>query len=79
MSAEIPAVRPAVISTGTRDCLEEYRGFRHIVRNVYTFNLRPARLQELTSELLDCYRLVAHDLEQFSELLEHLTGQDRTP
>lgn len=41
MSASIDRIRPAVISQETRFCLEEYRGFRHVVRNVYTFNMNP--------------------------------------
>ena len=38
MAAEIPLVRPLVISTETRDSLDAYRGFRHVVRNIYAFN-----------------------------------------
>jgi hypothetical protein len=76
MSAEIAAVRPAVISRETRRCLEEYRGFRHVVRNVYAFNLRAARLLELTDDLQDCYQLVARDLEDLSILLEQLSTAD---
>ena len=69
-------MRPAVISRETRRCLEEYRGFRHVVRNVYTFNLRSARLQELTGGLQDCYRAVARDLEDLSIFLEQLSASD---
>lgn len=76
MSAEIASVRPAVLSQETRHCLEEYRGFRHVVRNVYTFNLRSARLQELTDGLQDCYQAVARDLEQLSSFLEQLSRAD---
>ena len=36
MAKEVPHERPAVISKSTRDALDEYRGFRHVVRNVYT-------------------------------------------
>jgi len=36
MASEIGGVRPAVISDATRQALDEYRGFRHVVRNVYT-------------------------------------------
>jgi hypothetical protein len=39
MSIEIPGVRPAVISSELKDLLEDYRGFRHVVRNVYTYHL----------------------------------------
>ena len=77
MSAEVAAVRPAVISHETRRCLEEYRGFRHVVRNVYTFNLRSARLQELTGGLQDCYQAVARDLEDLSVFLEQLSASDQ--
>jgi hypothetical protein len=41
MSAEIPETRPPVISRETRLILDEFRGFRHVVRNIYTFNLHP--------------------------------------
>ncbi|MGD1949534.1 MAG: hypothetical protein ACFB14_07790 [Leptolyngbyaceae cyanobacterium] len=43
MSAELSTIRPAVISHKTRHCLDEYRGLRHIVRDIYTFNLKPSR------------------------------------
>ena len=36
MTAEVFGVRPAVISDATREQLDAYRGFRHVVRNVYT-------------------------------------------
>jgi hypothetical protein len=72
MSAEIQGVRPAVIDRETRACLDEFRAFRHIVRNVYAFNFRPQRLQELADSLRDCYAAVQHDLTGFSEFLEKL-------
>ncbi len=45
MSMEIPEVRPAVISQELRDMLEDYRGFRHVVRNVYTHLLNPEKIE----------------------------------
>ena len=47
MASEIGGVRPAVIADDTRQALDEYRGFRHIVRNVYTFRFDPAKVQRL--------------------------------
>jgi hypothetical protein len=32
MANELVSVRPAVITSDTRHCLDEYRGFRHLVR-----------------------------------------------
>ena len=78
MSAEVASVRPAVISDEARRCLEEYRGFRHVVRNVYTFNLRPIRLKELTDGLQDCYQVVTRDLEDFCIFLEQLSAADES-
>jgi hypothetical protein len=38
MAADLAGSRPPVIRRTTRDCLDEYRAFRHhLVRNVYTF------------------------------------------
>lgn len=72
MSASIEGVRPPVISRETRYCLDEYRGFRHVVRNVYTFNLKPSRLQLLTDELRSCYESLLAELDAFLAFLEHL-------
>ena len=72
ISSEIDGIRPAVISRATRECLDEYRGFRHVVRNVYAFNLRPARLRELVDRLRPCFLAVYYDLDDFAGFLEKL-------
>jgi hypothetical protein len=72
MSAAIDGLRPAVISQETRFCLDEYRGFRHVVRNIYTFNLRPSRLRELMGNLRACYRALVSDLAGFISFLRDL-------
>lgn len=40
-----------------------YRGFRHVIRNVYTFKLRPSRLGELV-------------LDKFCQFLENVVRED---
>jgi hypothetical protein len=74
LSVQIAGVRPAVISQESRRCLEEYRGFRHVVRHVYTFNLQPARLEELTRGLQHCYQATYRDLTDFAGFLEQLSA-----
>ena len=69
MAAELPAVRPAVIGITTRYCLDEYRAFRHVVRNVYTFNLNPNRIADLALNLQTCYEAVQIDLQNFKQFL----------
>lgn len=72
MSAEIPDIRIPVIRPETKHCLEEYRAFRHVVRNVYTFRFRSSRIEELVSEARACYEAVFSDLENFSLFLKEL-------
>ncbi len=51
MASDIPDARPAVISAETATILDEFRRFRHLVRNVYTFNLVPEKMENLISIL----------------------------
>jgi len=70
MTVEMGGLRPAVITARTRQCLDEYRGFRHIVRNVYAFKLSPARLDELVKDAPECVASLSADLLAFAEFLE---------
>jgi hypothetical protein len=70
MSVAIPDVRPVVLQPETGAALAEYLEFRHVVRNVYTFNLRPDRVAELVHELRPTYRLVERDLQSLAGLLD---------
>ncbi len=78
MSIAISDLRPAVIRSETRRCLDEYRDFRHIVRHVYAFNLRPLRVQELANESRACYGSVSRDLNEFIDFLERMAQADET-
>lgn len=75
MAAEIPGIRPPVISTETRGQLDRFRGFRHVVRNVYTFNLDPAQIEILVQRLRPTLDRVTAELLRFADFLEEL-GQD---
>lgn len=72
LCAEIPSVRPPVITSETREYLDELRGFRHVVRNVYTFQFQPSRIEALTRNLRQCYQCVRRDLLDFCDFLEKL-------
>ncbi len=69
MTAELPNVRPAVLSHETKNYLYEYRGFRHVVRNLYAFNLRPARLRQMVEDLPACCAALRRDLDAFLAFL----------
>ena len=55
---ELNGTRPAVITQDTQICLDKYRGFRHLVRNIYAFNLGPSRILELAHDLPACYKSI---------------------
>jgi len=70
MAGEIKGVRPPVILHSTRIELDDFRGLRHIVRNVYAFNLRSGRLDQLIKRLPDCFKATQDDLLKFVQFLE---------
>lgn len=74
VATEAPAVRPAVISDETRWILDEYRGFRHVVRNVYTFRFDPAKVQSLVERAPAAYSQVRAELLAFADFLDQRAG-----
>lgn len=70
MSIEIPGSRPAVISPETVDMLQDYRGFRHIVRNVYTYHLNPDKMERLINNLDAVHEKVTAELTAFARFLQ---------
>ncbi len=70
MKISIKKVRPQVISKEIANKLDEYRGFRHIVRNVYTFNLSKERIKPLVKNLSPLKEEIRKDIEEFINFLE---------
>jgi hypothetical protein len=74
MSVEIPGIRPPSISRSTKLFLDEFGGFCHVARNVYTFNLHPDRVLDLTTKASDCLSSVHEDLQKF---IDFIVGIDK--
>lgn len=74
MATEIEKVRPAVISDDTLNGLDEYRGFRHIVRNIYTFQLSEKRIKPLINELPELCEQIEMEIEKFLNFLEEINS-----
>jgi hypothetical protein len=70
MMIEVARVRPAVISTETGTKLDEYRRFRHVVRNVYTHNFDPVKLGKLVSSASELFAQIKAELLAFAAFLE---------
>ena len=69
MGAEIPSVRPAVLSDKALKLLEEYLGFRHVVRSIYAFEFDQERLEPLVQRLQPTFERVREELLTFSDWL----------
>ena len=74
MAREQPEVRPAVISQQSAVCLDEFRRFRHLVRNVYTMNLVPDKLRRLISILPELWVKLRAELSAFADFAEDLSA-----
>ncbi len=69
VSMEIPGIRPRVISKSLMVSLDEFRGFRHVFRNVYGFNLNSKRIKDLLISFPETIKMLERELELFVEQL----------
>lgn len=76
MALALPDLRPAVLSSESVTALAEYLAFHHVVRNVYTFNLRPERVIELVQGLRPAFELARRELLAFTAFLDGLVTAD---
>lgn len=70
MNTEIEGIRPAVISDSSYVRLNEYRGFRHVVRNIYTYNFNPVKMRKLVEGSVELFEQVGGELKAFADFLE---------
>jgi hypothetical protein len=78
MALAVPDVRPIVLAPESVAALTEYLEFRHVVRNAYTFTLRPERVSELVRDLRAAFDLARRDLLAFATFLDGLATSDET-
>jgi hypothetical protein len=76
MAEEMTEVRPAVISDSVRVGFDEYRGFRHIVRNVYTYKFDSDRIEKLTEKAGPLFAQLRAELLAFADFLEANEEED---
>lgn len=70
MTEEIPGIRPAVISENSAVGLNEYRGFRHVVRNVYSYRFDPEKVEKLVINAPFIYLQLEKEITAFSDFLD---------
>lgn len=72
MSLDIAQTRPNVISIALVESIDEYRRFRHVVRNVYSFNLDAKRIKPLIERSRGIFSQLQEELLGFADLLEQI-------
>jgi hypothetical protein len=75
MTVEVAGLRPQVLSIDTATSLDEYRRFRHVVRNVYAFELIPERIERLSADLRPSFERARDELLVFAAFLEGLAQE----
>lgn len=76
MAKDRPDVRPGVLGESTVARLDEFRRFRHLVRNLYTMNLDSERISGLLSSLPRLWETVCVEMLAFADFLDQLAQED---
>src|SRR5574341_700706 len=63
---EVAGIRPAVISPATHKDMEELLNFRHVIRNIYGFELKSERVEELVKLTVALFPRFAKEIETFN-------------
>ena len=69
MSQDFPEARPAVISQNSAAIVDEFQRFRHLVRNMYTINLVPEKMEGLMDTLPEFWPTLRTELLAFADYL----------
>jgi hypothetical protein len=72
MGKDMPGIRPAVIDHQSIFDLDDFRRFRHLVQNIYTFNLVPGKMESLIQILPKLWANLQAELLAFAEFLDFL-------
>lgn len=75
MSVELPGIRPVVFDKNLYHQLEEYLKFRHLVRNVYGFQLEYGRFAHLVDQMEKVVSEVGQQLTNFFNKMQDIAQQ----
>jgi hypothetical protein len=72
MQAEQPGLRPPLLTPEATQALDEFLRFRHVVRNIYAFQLDPERVARLINQMRPAFQLVQQPLHAFVTFLKRV-------
>lgn len=75
MTLDVPKVRPRVLTPELAERLTELLRFRHVVRNIYGFELHEEKVGPLVQQIDGLWRDLQGQIEEFASYLEEL-GQE---
>ena len=70
MRLEIDGIRPALVSDGAFDLLDELRRFRHFFRHAYTAELNPEKLDDLLGNVRRLREIHRRDVKKFIDRMK---------
>ena len=70
MHCEIPQIRPPLLTSRSYTLLNELRGFRHVFRHAYDYELSADRLAQLRKNILENWENIQRDLDNFKNFLQ---------
>lgn len=73
VSIEITGIRPIIISGNTKKQLIEFLAFRHLIRDIYTFEIKPEKLGKLVEMLSQTFENFKKDVNEFLIFLEKIS------
>lgn len=71
MQLDVPGIRPKLLSKESYHILDELRGFRHIFRHSYDYELAPDRVKSLKHKLLTNWKCIEKDVAVFTSFLQN--------
>lgn len=78
MTLNLPNVRPPVLQMTTMEGLLEFLGFRHVVRNVYAWELEPRRVALLVQQIPSLIEAIESDINAFTQFLDAASHADES-
>lgn len=70
MQLNVPGIRPRLLSKESYLILDELRGFRHIFRHSYDYELAPDKVKDLKQNILANWKHIKRDLNVFTDFLQ---------
>jgi hypothetical protein len=71
MKTSLPGIRPAFISSEALELFDELRGFRHVFRHAYGFDLEPEKIKIVLQKALKLEGIYKRDLREFLRQLQN--------